>query len=157
MTPTTIEEDGMYNNILVPPDGSSRAERILPYVEELAVKFGSRITLLQIIEPSLAMVSPYDIAPYNVMEETQRHAREAQHYLDGMAGSFRSKGIDSRTVIEQGPVVVSILTVAERENADLIAMASHGRSGLTRVFYGSVAAGVLHRADRPLLLVRAQE
>lgn len=147
----------MYKVILVPLDGSPRAERILPYAEEMAVKFGSRITLLQIIEPNIAMVSPYDIAPYNALEETQRQAKEAQHYLDGLAGSFRSKGIDSRTVIEQGPIVASILTVAEREQADLIAMASHGRSGINRVFYGSVAAGVLHRADRPLLLVRAQE
>ena len=47
--------------------------------------------------------------------------------------------------------------MAARENADLIAMASHGRTGLGRVFYGSVAAGVLHRADRPLLLIRAQD
>ncbi|MCB0130889.1 MAG: universal stress protein, partial [Caldilineaceae bacterium] len=49
------------------------------------------------------------------------------------------------------------LDVAERENADLVAMASHGRTGLARVFYGSVAAGLLHAADRPLLVVRAAE
>lgn len=146
----------MYSNILVPLDGSARAERILPYVEELATKFGSRITLLQIVEPDVAMISPYDIAPYNAAEETQRHIAEARAYLAGHEGSFRSKGIEARSVIENGPIVVSILTVAEREKCDLIAMASHGRSGIPRVFYGSVAAGVLHRADRPLLLIRAQ-
>ena len=48
-----------------------------------------------------------------------------------------------------------IIDVAEREDADLIAMASHGHTGLARVFYGSVAAGVLNKADRPLLLIRA--
>jgi nucleotide-binding universal stress UspA family protein len=53
--------------------------------------------------------------------------------------------------------VASILAVADRENVDLVAMASHGRSGLGRVFYGSVAAGVLHATNRPLLLVRAME
>ncbi|MCB0075487.1 MAG: universal stress protein, partial [Caldilineaceae bacterium] len=62
-----------------------------------------------------------------------------------------------KKVVEQGPIVRTILDVAERENADLIAMASHGRSGLARVFYGSVAAGVLQSADRPLLIVRAQD
>jgi nucleotide-binding universal stress UspA family protein len=46
--------------------------------------------------------------------------------------------------------------VADREQADLIAMASHGRTGLARVFYGSVASGVLNQADRPLLLIRTQ-
>ena len=147
----------MYTKILVPLDGSSRAERILPFVQELAAKFGSRVVLLQVIEPNIAMVSPYDIAPYNVVEETQRFVAEAQKYLDGRAGSLRSQGIDTRAVVESGPVVVTVLEVAEREDADLIAMASHGRSGLNRVFYGSVAAGILHRADRPLLLIRAQE
>jgi hypothetical protein len=50
----------------------------------------------------------------------------------------------------------AILDTADREGADLIALASHGRTGLSRVLYGSVAAGVLHRADRPLLLIRSQ-
>jgi nucleotide-binding universal stress UspA family protein len=54
-------------------------------------------------------------------------------------------------------VVTCILEEAVRKNVDLIAMASHGRTGLARAFYGSVAAGILHQADRPLLLVRAQE
>jgi nucleotide-binding universal stress UspA family protein len=52
---------------------------------------------------------------------------------------------------------MAILDVAAKENADLIALASHGRSGLARVFYGSVASAILQRADRPLLLIRAQE
>jgi nucleotide-binding universal stress UspA family protein len=58
---------------------------------------------------------------------------------------------------EEGPVVRTILDVAQRENVDLIAMASHGRTGLARVYYGSVAAGVLHQVDRPLLLIRAED
>lgn len=146
----------MYSNILVPLDGSPRAERILPYVEELATKCGARITLMQVVEPAVAMVSPYDIAPYNVLEEQQRQVEAARTYLAGQEGSFRAKGLSTRSCIESGPIVYTILSVAEREGCDLIAMASHGRSGIPRVFYGSVAAGVLHRADRPLLLIRAQ-
>jgi len=146
----------MYSNILVPLDGSSRAERILPYVEEIAVRFGSRITLLQIVESGLTIVSPYDIAPYDAVEDTKRLVAEAQSYLSGLEGSFRSKQIAVRSIVESGPIVMAINDVADREACDLIAMASHGRTGLTRVFYGSVAAGVLHRADRPLLLIRAQ-
>jgi nucleotide-binding universal stress UspA family protein len=146
----------MYSNILVPLDGSARAERILPFVEALAMQFGSRITLLQVVEPNIAMVSPYDIAPYNALEEDQRHVAEAREYLAGQEGSFRTKGFDSRSIVDTGPIVATICSAAEREKCDLIAMASHGRSGLSRVFYGSVAAGVLQRADRPLLLIRAQ-
>ena len=65
------------------------------------------------------------------------------------------KGIASEAHVVHGPVVETIIKIAERESVDLIAMASHGRTGLQRVFYGSVAAGVLHRADRPLLLIRS--
>ena len=76
-------------------------------------------------------------------------------YLATTQGEFREKGITARTRIAQGPVVEAIIDAAEREGADLIAMASHGRTGLPQVFYGSVAAGVLHCVDRPLLLIRS--
>ena len=56
---------------------------------------------------------------------------------------FREKGIAGKTVTMEGPIVNSIIDVAVRENADLVAMSSHGRTGLSHVFYGSVAAGVL--------------
>jgi nucleotide-binding universal stress UspA family protein len=59
--------------------------------------------------------------------------------------------------VTHGPTAKKILEMSEQEEADLIAMASHGRTGLARVFYGSVAAGVLHSADRPLLLIRSVE
>jgi len=52
--------------------------------------------------------------------------------------------------------VETIISVAQRENADLIAIASHGRSGLSRVFYGSVAAGIMQKIDRPILIIRAR-
>jgi nucleotide-binding universal stress UspA family protein len=64
-------------------------------------------------------------------------------------------GIEAKAEVLQGPVVQAITDAAEREDADLIAIASHGRSGLSQCFYGSVAAGVLHRVDRPLLVVRS--
>ena len=82
-------------------------------------------------------------------------AGSAKAYLAGVQGEFREKGVAAKVYVEEGPVVRTILDIAAREEVDLIAMASHGRTGLARVFYGSVAAGVLHQADRPLLLVRA--
>jgi nucleotide-binding universal stress UspA family protein len=63
----------------------------------------------------------------------------------------------TKTVVANGPAVEIIIRVAEKENADIIAMASHGGGGLTRVFYGSVAAGVLNRVNRPLLIVRSRQ
>ena len=69
---------------------------------------------------------------------------------------FYKKGIQAKTIVQKGDVVKWISNVAISEDVDLIAMASYGRTGLERVFYGSVAAGVLHQVDRPLLLIRAR-
>jgi nucleotide-binding universal stress UspA family protein len=85
----------------------------------------------------------------------EQWTREAETYLAARQGEFREKGIKVRSRVIPGPVVETIINVAEQEGADLIAMASHGRTGLPRVFYGSVAAGVLHRVDRPLLIIRS--
>ncbi|MGO9309658.1 MAG: universal stress protein, partial [Spirochaetia bacterium] len=67
----------------------------------------------------------------------------------------REKGIEAHVHVSLGPVVGTIIDLAVQEKVDLIALASHGRTGLPAFFYGSVAAGVLHRADRPLLIVRS--
>ena len=147
----------MYQTVLVPLDGSKRAETILPHVEELARQSHAKVVFLEVLEPNAAMVTPYDMVPYIDAEALEQRKAEATTYLAGMVGEMREKGIEAKKVVEQGPIVRTILDVAERENADLIAMASHGRSGLARVFYGSVAAGVLQSADRPLLIVRAQD
>ncbi len=145
----------MYKRILVPLDGSHRAEAIIAHVEELASVLGAEVVFVQVLEPTAALVTPYDMVPYFDAEEAERRRQDADLYLRGILGRFRDKGLQAREVVVQGPVVRSILDVAEREDADLIAMASHGRSGLARVFYGSVAAGVLQQADRPLLIIRA--
>ena len=147
----------MYTTILVPLDGSPRAEKILAHAESLAQKFGARVVLLQVVEPNVAMVTPYDMVPYYDPAEAQRITEEAGAYLTSKEGELKARGIAVKSVTESGPVVSVVLDVAEREGADLIAMASHGRTGLGRVFYGSVAEGILHKADRPLLLIRATD
>ena len=145
----------MYNTILVPLDGSKRAEAILPHAEALAQCHGAKVVFLEVVEaPPLAAGS--EIAFFeNFQEELEQRTKQARVYLAGLEGEFREKGIEARVRVVHGPVVEAILNAAERENADLIVLASHGRSGVSRVFYGSVAAGVLHRADRPLLIIRS--
>jgi nucleotide-binding universal stress UspA family protein len=147
----------MYKTILVPLDGSPRAEKILAHVEPLAAEFGAKVILMQVVEPEATLVTPYDMVPYYDPAAVERQMAESRAYLAGKEGELTTKGIAAKTVIETGATVASILAVADRENVDLVAMASHGRSGLGRVFYGSVAAGVLHATNRPLLLVRAME
>jgi nucleotide-binding universal stress UspA family protein len=145
----------MYNSILVPLDGSKRAEAILPHVENLAQRYNAKVIFLQVVEPAPAVVGPE--AAYTALhqQELAERTKQAESYLAARQGEFREKGIEARTRVVYGPVVEAIIDAAEGEGADLVALASHGRSGLSRVFYGSVAAGVLHRIDRPLLLIRS--
>jgi nucleotide-binding universal stress UspA family protein len=144
----------MYKTILVPLDGSKRAERILPHVERLATHYHATLILLQVVEPPPLIVGPEgDITLHQ--QDMERLMRKAEDYLAATKGKFHAKGIETRTHVAHGPVVEAIITVAESEGVDLIAIASHGRSGLSQVFYGSVAAGVLHRIDRPLLVIRS--
>lgn len=145
----------MYRTILVPLDGSKRAERILPYIEELAANREATVVFLQVIETVALMAGPYDATLYYDKEASDRMIEGARSYLDGLVMELRDKGIAAKAILEFGPTVRSILDVAEREDAELVAMASHGRTGLARAFYGSVAAGVMHQADRPILLIRA--
>jgi nucleotide-binding universal stress UspA family protein len=147
----------MYRKILVPLDGSGRAEAILPYVEDLAHRFGSSVVFLQVLESVYDAVLSSDVTVERLTQAAeQRQQREAETYLNGRCGEFRERNIEAKTTIARGSVVPTIEAIAAQENVDLIAMASHGRTGLSRVFYGSVAAGVLHRVDRPLLLIRAE-
>ena len=145
----------MYNTILVPLDTSKRAEAILRHVEELAQRYNAKVIFLHVVEHPPLIVEPEgpNIALYQ--QELERRIKQAESYLPAVQGEFRKKDIKAQTRIVYGSVVEAIINAAERERADLIAMASHGRSGLPQVFYGSVAAGVLHRVDRPLLLIRS--
>jgi nucleotide-binding universal stress UspA family protein len=150
------EEDDMYRKILVPLDGSKRAEKILPHVEELAIRYKAKVLFLQVVEyktintPEGAFINLSD-------QEFDQAKKQAETYIAGIQGEFREKNIESRIHVTYGPVVEGIINMAALEGVDLIALASHGRGGLSRVFYGSVAAGLLHRVDRPLLIIRSRD
>ena len=145
----------MYERILVPLDGSKRAEMIRPHVRELASRFKSMVILLMVIEHthSNGIGEKLISIGEKVLDTT---LKQSESYLDSVAARLQTKGIDCKTIVAHGPVVEKIIEVANTQDADLIAMTSHGYGGLTRIFYGSVAAGILNRIDRPLFLVRSR-
>jgi nucleotide-binding universal stress UspA family protein len=147
----------MYKSILVPLDGSGRAEKILPHVVSLAQCYSASVTFLQVIELTPVLIVDYGLPGGILPELVEQTKTEAEAYLNSWKDKFTEKDIKSGMRVEQGPIVETVIRVAEEENADLIAMASHGRTGLSHVFYGSVASGVLSRVDRPLLLVRSRD
>jgi len=147
----------MYNVILVPLDGSARAEAILPHVDNLARAYQAKVILLQVVEPEPLIVGPDVVYPIVNQEMMAERTKAAEAYLAKRRAEFEKEGIEVETRVAHGPVVEEIINRAERSKVDLIAMASHGRTGLSRVFYGSVAAGVLHKVDRPLFLIRSSD
>jgi nucleotide-binding universal stress UspA family protein len=150
-----MEGNHMYDKILILLDGSEHAERILPHAEEIAQQFGSKLLLLQVVDPFSVVDWADEAAPRSLDEKTKRMSADAESYLTDLQGQLEKAGIEAEAYVEKGYVVRRILDVARREDVNLIAMTSHGRTGLASVFYGSVAAGVLQQTDRPLLLVRA--
>jgi nucleotide-binding universal stress UspA family protein len=153
------KEKAMYSTILVPLDGSERAEVILSHVIELAKKFSAKVILLEAVEQKLVYTGDLEISAMTrkADEELAKQTKIAESYIKGVKEKLEKHAIKVTTRIMQGPPVEAIIAMAKQENADLIAMASHGRSGLGRVFYGSVAAGILHQVDRPLLIIRSSE
>jgi nucleotide-binding universal stress UspA family protein len=144
----------MYQTILVPLDRSKRAEAIFPHVENLALNSGVKVVLMTVI------AAPFTAAPTKRSIEKQQRDLEAQEkraaaYLADMRQAFRQNGIETATLMAHGTVVDEIIAAAKKMDADLIAIASHGRGGLSRAFYGSVTAALLQRIDRPLLLIRS--
>ena len=146
----------MYKRILVPLDGSPRAERILPHVEELALACSSTVILLRVVDPVHVMLSSGSSRADASYAELEKRTKKAKAYLEEQKEALEDKGIKTEIRVEHGTTVDSIIQIGAEEDVKLIAIASHGYGGLARVFYGSVAAGLLQRVDRPIMIVRAR-
>lgn len=143
--------------ILVPLNGSRRAEVILDHVERLAQTYQAKVIFLQVIELQLLNADPITIYfPIPDPETVQWGTQRARGYLAVQQRKFREKGIETRTCWTYGRVVDGIIRVAKREGVDLIAMTCQGRTGLSQVFRTSVASETLRQVNRPLLLIRSQ-
>ena len=143
----------MYRKILVPLDGSRLAERVLDYVRQLGKSLGSPINLLMAVERPAPSVSA-DLNPGLHQHETLEYKmKQAEAYLARVAKGLRAEGLEVSTLVREGRAEERIVDEADREDETLIAMSSHGRSGIKRLLLGSVADHVLHHTDKPLLIV----
>ncbi|HSJ57175.1 MAG TPA: universal stress protein [Anaerolineae bacterium] len=141
--------------ILVPLDGSPVAEQILPAATTLARALGSSLTLFQV---PIAHVSGWMTGEWYFPVQGVLDTAEAdvQAYLHLVAGDLQRQGLDVHTATTIGSVADCIVDYAETNQMDLIAMCTHGRTGLARWALGSVADRVLRAGSIPILLVRAQ-
>jgi len=144
----------MYKKILVPLDGSKLAEVALPHAESLAIKYDAELILLSVVTPPIMTGrGPESMKLFE--EQIDTLMQDAELYLKGLKGSFEKRGIKAEILVQYGSAVESIIKTVDVQSVDLVLIASHGRSGLTRVFFGSVAAGVLNRIEQPLMVLRS--
>jgi nucleotide-binding universal stress UspA family protein len=141
--------------ILVPLDGSLLAEQILPVVTQVAETLDAELTLFQvpIAHVSGWMTGEWYLPVQGVLETAEE---DAAAYLESVAGGLRERGLETSTATAIGSVANCIIDYAEVNRVDLIAMCTHGRTGLARWALGSVADRVLRAGSTPILLVRAQ-
>lgn len=145
----------MKRKILVPLDGSPFAERVLAFVRHLAKPSSSELVLVHISQPSqyYSVVVPDAVHTVD-LTHWQEHA---QKYLQGKVYELQSEGYEVQSVLSDGDVASTICDVADAQNVDLIAMTTHGRSGIEKWVLGSVADRVVRSARQPVFLVRPQE
>ena len=149
----------MYKMILVPLDGSELAEMVLPHVEMLAqaAKKPAEVVLLRVaLSPSPAFAGYQDLSGQGPVLAEQAAAADkenAEKYLAEVGKRLRDKGLRVRVELLVGSAGDEILDYAENNPVDLIAMASHGRSGISRWAYGSVTSKVLRGISTPILVV----
>ena len=158
----------MYQKIMVPLDGSKLAECVLPHVEELATCCGTeqvilvsvteRITGYRVIEDYTEPLGERLVPGSGerlVPEAVGKKEKQAQRYLGKIAKTLEAKGIKVLTEVLLGKPAEEITLYAANQGCDLIIMASHGRSGLSRWAHGSVADKVFRASGVPILMVRA--
>ena len=143
----------MYKKILVPLDGSKMAEIALSHAESLAVRYHAELVLLTVIDPP-TMTGRDGVAVDLFRQEMNTNIEETETYLKALKGQFEKKKIKTKSIVTVGSVVRDIIDTANGESVDLVLIASHGHSGLKRVFFGSVAAGVLNRIEQALMVIR---
>lgn len=149
----------MYERILVSLDGSKLAECVMPYVEELVDRLASpkpEITLLQVISSTyhyVVQVGESVQVPYTE-EELKPIKRSAGDYLTRIGNILKKKGATINVMVTAGDAAGEILRIAKEIDASLIAMTTHGRTGIARWVLGSVADKVIRTTNVPLLVVR---
>lgn len=153
----------MFERVLVPLDGSKVGEAALPVIEQLVAKLAPEtkveVTLLDVITILRHWVVVGEAsAPVSYSEEELKIIKQrVMDYLTKTSESLRKQGVIIKTMVSSGNAADEILKAADEIKADLIAMSTHGRSGLRRIAFGSITDKVLHGSRTPVLMVRAPE
>ena|SRR5690349_14655645 len=145
----------MYTRAVVPLDGSAVSEAIVPFILKIAVPLDLEVNLLRVVPRRTP--PPHERGSYPAQDDEATLTARAMADLAPLVARLRAQHVRTRTAVRLGDPVDEILAGAAEAGADLIAMTTHGRSGLGRLLFGSVAEAVLRRATIPVLLLRQAE
>jgi len=147
----------LLGKLLLPLDGSKQSELAVPYLEDLASRLKAEVVLLHVVAPTYFAYSiPGETIemPFTP-EDMERFRTKSEHYLETVAEALRKKGITATTDVAIGTAADEIIRLSDDIPVDLVVMSTHGRSGISRWAFGSVADKVIHAANAPVLLVRS--
>ena len=145
----------MYKTLVVPLDGSKLAECVLPHVETLAKGCDvENIIFLRMVEPFTRVVGEV-FSQEQIKRINSEMISEAEGYLQTLLKGLRYNGVKTKSEVIVGRPAEGIAEYATKANADLIIIATHGHSGLSRWVWGSVADRTLRSSCVPVLMVRA--
>jgi len=150
-----------YERIVVPLDGSEIAECALPHALSLARAIHTPIHLIRVVDITpLTLVSPVGLgveqaAYFAALEALDAEEVAASEYLEEIRRELKEFGIDVSIEVDRGLVVPTLLDAVRPQ--DLLTMTTHGRTGLKRWFFGSVAEELIRRSTAPILLIRSHD
>lgn len=144
----------MFTRILVPLDGSARAERALAVAARLAHASDGTVVVLQVVEPVTGYISYPAVDPWLIQSTSDTELEEARTYLESLTHVGSLQGVHTEAIVSVGQAAADILSVVETHSIDLIVLCSHGYTGMKRWVLGSVAEKVVHHAPVPALLLR---
>ncbi len=152
----TVAQKRIVRRILVPLDGSEIGEAAIPMVRALARGLGAELVLFQTVAPIRVSAAQFEDSWADIVQQDEEARREATTiYLEEVAKPLREDGLSLSIAIGSGSPPDQIIDYAEGNAIDLIAMSTHGRSGIGRWVFGSVTDKVLHAGNTPVLVVRA--
>jgi MFS family permease/nucleotide-binding universal stress UspA family protein len=136
--------------ILVPLDGSETSEAVLAHARKLAKADGSELVLLQVANSTAEIFNDPAIAA----DDLQSVASADKSYMEGLLARLKSEGVLASVEIRQGPIAETILDVAVEMKVDMIAMSTHGRTGLQKLLMGSITEWMIKNSPVPVLVIR---
>jgi len=146
-----------FQKILCPTDFSEASLSGLKMASEMAEKFGSQVIVLYVNKPIQTLPAPQIEAReiiFDVEAFEENVSKDAQRHLAAVVENHFPEGVEPRLEVRLGQPSEEILKMAEDEKVDAIFMATHGRTGLKHIVFGSVAERVVSRANCPVLTVR---